>query len=82
MEGKQEIGRVTHFYPKISVALIELETSLAVGDKISIVGKMTNLEQVVDSIQIEHKDVKRAGPGQSIGLRVVSRVRETDTVYK
>jgi hypothetical protein len=33
-------------------------------------------------MQIEHKDVQRAESGQSIGLKVMQRVRETDMVYK
>lgn len=82
MEAKQEVGRIAHFYPKISVAVVDLKAPLAVGDKITIVGKTTRLEQVVDSIQIEHKDVGSAGPGQSVGLKVTGRVRETDVVYK
>lgn len=82
MEGKQEVGRVTHFYPKISVAILELKAPLGVGEKINIVGKTTHLEQVVDSMQMEHKEVKSAKSGQSIGLKVVGRVREMDMVYK
>ncbi len=82
MEGTQEVGRVTHFYPKISVAILELKTPLEVGEKINIVGRTTHFEQVVDSIQMEHKEVKSAKPGQSIGLKVVGRVREMDMVYK
>jgi putative protease len=82
MEAKQEVGRITHFYPKILVAVIELNLPLALGDKIQIVGPTTRFEQVVESMQIEHKSVKKASPGQSIGLKVVERVRETDAVYK
>ncbi len=82
MEARQEVGRIAHFYPKISVAVVELKAPLAVGDKITIVGKTTRLEQVVDSMQIEHMEVRSAGPGQSIGLKVSGRVRETDAVYK
>lgn len=82
MEGKEEVGRVTHFYPKISVAIVELKAQLSVGEKITIAGRMTRLEQVVDSMQIEHKEVRNANPGQSIGLKVIGRVREMDTVYK
>lgn len=82
MEGRQEIGRVTHFYPKISVAIVELKGPLEVGDKVAILGSTTHLEQVVSSMQIEHKEVRRADRGQSIGLKVVGKVRETDLVYK
>lgn len=82
MEPRQEIGRITHFYPKISVAVVELEAPLAVGEEISVLGNTTHLEGVVQSMQIEHKEVERAASGQSIGLKVCGRVREGDFVYK
>jgi len=77
-----EVGRVTHYFSKISVAVIDLKAPLAVGDRILIKGSTTDLEQAVESMQIEHKDVQRAEAGQSIGLKVSDRVRENDTVYK
>jgi len=77
-----EVGRITHFFPKISVAVIELKASLKVGDTIMVKGPNTDFEQVVDSMQIEHKNVEEAKPGESIGLKVAERVRETDKVYK
>jgi len=79
---KKYIGKVSHFYPKISVAVIDLEDSLKKGDKISIEGKTTNFSQIVESMQIEHKDVEIANAGNSIGLKVNERVREGDKVYK
>lgn len=81
-ENVVEIGRVTHFFTKISVAVVELTAPLAVGDTILIKGPTTDLEQVVESMQIEHKDIQKATAGQSIGLKVVERVREKDIVYK
>ena len=81
-ENIVEIGRITHFFSKISVAVVELKAPLNVGDTIVVKGPNTDYEQVVDSMQIEHEDVKRAEKGQSIGLRVAERVRETDVVYK
>ncbi|MDI6690577.1 MAG: translation elongation factor-like protein [Candidatus Bathyarchaeota archaeon] len=81
-ENVVEVGRITHFFSKISVAVIELKAPLAVGDKIAIKGPTTDFEQIVDSMQIEHKNVQRAEPGQSIGLKVAQRVREKDIVYK
>jgi len=81
-EKKELVGRVTHYYGKISVAVVELEGSLSVGDEISIEGKTTNFKQKVESMQIEHKNVERAEPGQSIGLKVIDKVREGDLVYK
>jgi len=77
-----KVGRVTHYFTKIGVAIVELNDSLAVGDRILIKGATTNFEQVVSSMQIEHKNVERAEAGQSIGLKVEQRVRENDIVYK
>ncbi len=78
----KEVGHVTHCFTKISVAIVELTDTLSVGDRILIKGLTTNVEQAVDSMQIEHENVKKAESGQSIGLKVDGRVREGDTVYK
>lgn len=76
------VGRVTHFYPKISVGVIELTDELRVGDRIRIKGATTDLEQAVESMEIEHERVEVARAGDSIGLKVVDRVRPGDKVYK
>lgn len=77
-----EVGRVTHYFTKIGVAVVELKAPLSVGDRILIRGSTTNFEQVVSSMQIEHENVDRAGAGSSIGLKVEQRVREKDIVYR
>jgi translation elongation factor EF-1alpha len=79
---KKLVGKVTHYFTKIGVGVIELSDELRVGDRISIEGSTTNIQQVVESMQIEKKPVQSAGPGQSIGLKVKDRVREGDLVYK
>jgi len=77
-----EVGRITHFFTKISVAIVELSDALGVGDQIMIKGPTTDIEQTVESMQIEHESVKKAKRGQSIGLKVDGQVREHDMVYK
>jgi len=81
-ENVVEVGHVTHFFTKINVAVVELKAPLAVGDHILFKGPTTDFEQVVESMQIEHENIEKAEAGQSIGLRVVQRVRERDRVYK
>jgi len=81
-EELQEVGKIAHFFSKISVAVVDLTATLSVGNRIRIQGPTTDFEQTVDSMQIEHADVKSANAGQSIGLKVKERVREKDTVYK
>jgi putative protease len=81
-ENVIKVGHVTHFFSKISVAVVELTVPLAVGDHIVFKGPNTDFEQTVESMQIEHANVQRAEAGQSIGLKVQQHVRETDSVYK
>jgi putative protease len=77
-----EIGKVTHFFNGISVAVIELTDTLKVGDTVHIKGATTDFVQKVESMEINHQKVKEAGYGESIGLKVKERVREGDKVYK
>ncbi|MGQ9542974.1 MAG: U32 family peptidase C-terminal domain-containing protein [Candidatus Bathyarchaeia archaeon] len=82
MESLREVGQVTHYYSKIGVAVVQLKAPLSVGDTILIKGATTNLEQRVDSMEIEHRNVEMAEPGQSVGLKVKDKVREKDIVYR
>jgi translation elongation factor EF-Tu-like GTPase len=81
-ENVVETGRITHFFSKIGVAVVELTAPLAVGDSILVKGPSTDFEQTVESMQIEHKNIQRAEAGQSIGLKLLQRARERDAVYK
>ncbi len=81
-EEKKLVGKVSHYFTKIGVAVIELSDKLSVGDEISIEGASTNFKQTITSMQIEHKNVKEAKKGDSIGMKVDDRVREGDEVYK
>jgi hypothetical protein len=81
-EDVVEVGHITHFFSKISVAVVELTAPLATGDHILVKGPSTDFEQAVESMQIEHKNIQRAEAGQSIGLKTVQHVRVRDVVYK
>ena len=81
--AEEEIGKVTHYFTKIGVCVIEItKGSLKVGDKIQIKGSTTDLTMAVESMQVEHQNVEEATKGQSIGMKVTERVREHDVVYK
>ncbi|MBI2124493.1 translation elongation factor-like protein [Candidatus Pacearchaeota archaeon] len=75
------MGKVTHFFDQISVAVVELAGKLKVGDKIRVKGATTDFEQKIESMQIEHEKVSEAGKGDAIGLKVAGRVRPNDSVY-
>lgn len=79
---KQLIGKVVHFYPKISVAVVELSAPLSVGDRIMVESQAGSFEQVVSSMQIEKSNIASAMPGQSIGLQTEQRAHKGNKVYK
>ncbi|MEW5902385.1 MAG: hypothetical protein AB1715_13050 [Acidobacteriota bacterium] len=80
---EEEIGRITHYYSRIGVGVVELtKGDLKVGETIHIKGHTTDLYQKVDSMQVEHAAVQSAAKGESIGLHVESQVREHDIVFK
>lgn len=77
------IGKVTHYFSNIGVAVVVLSAPIKAGDNIKIIGgQETNFKQVVRSIQVEHREVKSAKKGQSVGIKVKEKVREGYTVFK
>ena len=76
------IGEVTHFFDKISVAVLQLTDTIQVGDTVHILGRSTDFQQEVTSLQIEHQPVNEAGPGQEVALRVKQPVHPRDKVFK
>ena len=81
MEEKQ-IGKISHYFNKISVGIIELSDTLKVGDTIHIKGAHDDFQQTVDSMQIEHEKVQEAQAGSSVGIKVSNPVHENDKVFK
>lgn len=77
-----EIGKVTHYFSKIGVAVVELTDTLKVGDIIHIKGHTTDFTQQVESMQVNHNAIQEAKAGDAIGLKVVDKVREGDKVFK
>ena len=81
--AEEEIGKITHYFGKIGVAAIEITSgTLAVGDTIHVKGHTSDFTLLVDSMQIDMKEVQEAGVGQSVGIRVPEHAREHDVVHK
>lgn len=81
-EEGELIGKITHYFGHIGVAVIELSDTLKVGDNIRIIGGETDFNQAVDSMEYEHEKVKEAKKGQSVGMKVAEKVHEGYKVYK
>lgn len=76
------VGKITHYYDKIGVAVVEVLAPIKVGDQIKISGHNNEFTQQVSSMQIEHEQVSEAKKGQAIGMKVDQPVKEGDEVYK
>ena len=80
---EEEIGHITHYFPKIGVAVIEVTAgSLRVGETIHIKGHTSDFTQAVESLQQENLPVPEVKKGVSAGMKVKEHVREGDRVYK
>ncbi len=82
MEDEKQVGKVTHFFTKASVAAIMLTAPVAVGDNLVFRGATTEFEQAIGSMQIDKQNIEQAEAGQEIGVKVQDRVRQGDAVYK
>ncbi|MFC1914027.1 EF-Tu/IF-2/RF-3 family GTPase [Chloroflexota bacterium] len=79
---EEAIGEVMDFFARPVVAGIDMTGKLKVGDKIHIQGHTTDMELVVESMQVDNVNVTEAKPGDQVGIKVTDRVRRGDTVYK
>jgi translation initiation factor IF-2 len=83
MVEEAEVGKVTIFFAKPSVAAVEITSgTISVGDTIRIRGATTDFEQKVDSMEIDRNPVPSASTGQSVGIKVRERARPHDKVFK
>ncbi|RLE39283.1 translation elongation factor-like protein [Candidatus Woesearchaeota archaeon] len=80
--AEKEIGKITHYFGKIGVGVVELSDVLKIGDKIHIKGATTDITQTVDSMQINKNPVEEAKAGDAIGMKTTDQVRPGDVVFK
>ncbi len=81
MKVAQKIGTVTHYYDKISVAIIKLDKELLPGNEILIKGNTTDEKVMVEEMQFDHKPIEKGEKGQEVGIKVEGKVRDGDEVY-
>lgn len=73
-----EIGQITDFFKKLSVAAVKIhaDQTLKVGDKIHVLGPHTDIEQVVSSLEVDHKPMTEVGGKSEVGLLVTVPAQE------
>ncbi len=77
-----EIGKVTHYYDHIGVAVLSLNDGLKLGDRIHIFGHSTDFTQRVSSMEVEHHSIVWVKPGDNVAIKVAQPVHEHDIVFR
>ena len=81
--AESEVGSVNKYFDKIGVGMIQVtQGELAIGDTIHIKGNSTDLTVTISSIQVQRKPVQTAKPGEEAGIKLDSKVRQNDKVFK
>ncbi len=85
-QSKTFIGKITHYYPKIKVAQLKINTGqIKPENEILIIGKTTGLKKAkIKSIEINHKQIKQAKKPQEVAIKFypIIECRKNDEVYK
>lgn len=76
------VGKVLHFYSRISVASVKAVDTFSTGDLIHIKGHITDFDQRIESMQVRHQEQTVASCGMIVGIKVRDYVRKNDHVYK
>jgi putative protease len=77
------VGEVTHYFPHVNAAVVKVaQGEIREGEILSFRGHTTNFKQPANSMQIDHKPIQVARAGDELGIRVKSRVRAGDKVFK
>ncbi len=78
------MGTVTHYFDKITVAVIKIEKGdLKVTDKVKLTDKEGHqFTQDVSSMQIEHANIDIAKAGDEFGLKVKKPLKQNSPVIK
>jgi putative protease len=80
--AETQVGLITRYFGKIGVAAAKVVNGeLKVGDRIRIKGSTTDIEQMVESMQLDGDAVTEALPGQEVGIKVADKVRTGDGVF-
>ena len=79
---QKPIGKITHYYGHLGVAIIKFNRNVKKGEEVHFRGAHTDFTQEIESIQYDHEDIEVAKKGQDVGIKVKEKVREGDEIYR
>jgi len=79
--GNTEVGKVSHWYDKLGVAVVKLTGNLKVGDKIKVVTGSEEFEDSVPSMQVDHKEVQSGKAGDEVAIKLSQKAKEGSVIH-
>ncbi|MEP7359458.1 MAG: translation elongation factor-like protein [Anaerolineales bacterium] len=76
------VGQITRYDGELRLAVLALTNVLHEHEWLHIVGLITDLVQPAESLEVNHRKVADAGPGQEVAFAVRDRVRVYDAVFR
>lgn len=81
MRNLDQVGKVTHYYDKIGVAIVKFTKKIKVGDTVRFGGEEDGFKQVIESMELNHASVSEAKIGGEVGIKVDKKAKEGTPVY-
>jgi len=81
MATGERVGQVVHVFDKIMVAVVRLDRGIRQGDQLHFLGRHTDFDQAITSMQVEHQPVDKAAAGSEVAVKLSQPVRRGDAVY-
>jgi putative protease len=75
------VGTVTHYFDRISVAVLKVSGPLKIGDSIRFSSRQGEFVQMVVSMQIDRKDILKASKGSEVGIKTLRPVEKGDKAF-
>lgn len=79
---EKEVGKVTHWYDKIGVAVVRLSAPLKVGDQVKVRRGEVEFDATIDSMQLDHEAVESGKKGNEVAIKLPQQAKEGAMVYK
>ncbi|OGF61937.1 hypothetical protein A2926_00435 [Candidatus Giovannonibacteria bacterium RIFCSPLOWO2_01_FULL_44_40] len=79
---EKEVGKITHWYDKIGVAVLDLSATLKAGDRVKVKKGEEEFEETISSMQVDHKEVSSAKKGDEVAVKLSQKAKEGAVIYK
>lgn len=76
------VARVDKYFGRLGVAAVTITSGeIRLGDQLRFLGPNTDFHHIVSSMQIDHRPVDIAHPGNRVGILTGEKVRDSDQIY-